>query len=59
MKITETDMDNVREVIKKSWSPRGFHTFDEIRDTALALILVRIYDRGYIQATHDIQADKD
>lgn len=53
MKVVPEDMDDVREVIKRSWMPRGFYMTDEQRDIALALIMVRIWDRGYEQALAD------
>ncbi len=45
MKITPEDMDDVREACNLR---TPYHSIDyEARDTALALILGRIYDRGY------------
>lgn len=58
MKITPEDMDNVRDVLKRSQTAGGGYVpYDSQRDIALALILVRIYDRGYEQG-HDDSSDR-
>ncbi|MCA1839948.1 MAG: hypothetical protein LC723_06415 [Actinobacteria bacterium] len=49
MKITSEDMDDVRDLT-------GCAVPNERRDIALALILVKIYDRGYKQG-HDDASD--
>lgn len=46
MKITPEDMDAVRSVLTRY---QAYSHYDEQRDIALALILVRIYDRGYAE----------
>lgn len=57
MKITPEDMDDVRDVLRRSARttrlPGEFAEVDEQRDIALALILVRIWDRGYKHGQDD------
>lgn len=53
MKVTPEDMDAVRNLI---FEAQYRHQDPEQRDTALALILVRLYDRGYNQAVWEMDA---
>ena len=58
MKITPEDMDDVRAALARFEDPFGSGPANEQRDIALALILVRIYDRGYEAAINDHPWDR-
>lgn len=58
MKITPEDMDHVRAVLHRfetnlHLNPTEPTYVNELRDTALALILADIYDRGYANGMSD------